>query len=66
MFFAVVAVILMIGTLLVYALLLTNAEERSFEVALMRSQGMRKAQLLYLMLFQSALFIIQGSSLLWR
>lgn len=59
-FFAVVAVVIVLGTLLVFSLLLTNTEERSFEVAMIRSQGLGSWKLLHLLVFQSAAFVIPG------
>jgi ABC-type antimicrobial peptide transport system permease subunit len=58
LFQAVAVVIAVLGALLVYTLLLTNSEEKSFEVAIMRSQGMYRSQLAHLLVFQSAVFIV--------
>ena len=57
LFQAVAVIIAVLGALLVYTLLLTNSEERSFEVAIMRSQGMLRSQLAHLLVFQSVVFI---------
>jgi ABC-type antimicrobial peptide transport system permease subunit len=55
-----VIVIVVLGALLVYTLLLTNAEERGFEVAMLRAQGMTKRQLFVLMLVQMLAFVLPG------
>eukprot|EP00672_Neobodo_designis_P017589 CAMPEP_0174835642 /NCGR_PEP_ID=MMETSP1114-20130205/5510_1 /TAXON_ID=312471 /ORGANISM="Neobodo designis, Strain CCAP 1951/1" /LENGTH=1146 /DNA_ID=CAMNT_0016069595 /DNA_START=80 /DNA_END=3520 /DNA_ORIENTATION=+ len=59
-FFVSVFVIVCLGALLVYTLLLTNSEERSFEVAMLRAQGMRKRQLFVLMTTQMIFFVLPG------
>ncbi|EKF26978.1 permease-like protein, putative [Trypanosoma cruzi marinkellei] len=46
--------------LLFYALLNTNAEERRFEFAMIRAQGLNKTHLVILLLTQSLAFIIPG------
>lgn len=58
LFSSVVAVVLVMGFLLVYTLLLTNTEERSFEVAMLRAQGMNKTQLFLLLASQTTAFIV--------
>ncbi|RNF08667.1 permease-like protein [Trypanosoma conorhini] len=49
--------------ILFYALLNTNADERQFELAMIRAQGMNKRQLFALLMTQSLVFIIPGVSL---
>jgi ABC-type antimicrobial peptide transport system permease subunit len=53
-------VIIALGALLVYTLLLTNSEERGFEVAMLRAQGMTKRQLVALMVSQTCAFVVPG------
>jgi ABC-type antimicrobial peptide transport system permease subunit len=60
-FQAVNGVLVVLGTILTYTLLVTNSEERSYDVAIMRSQGMSKRQLLVLMTFQMAIFVLPGT-----
>ena len=59
-FITIVAVIIILGSILVYMLLITNAEERQFEVAIIRSLGMAKGQLVHLMVTQAAAFVLPG------
>ncbi|RNF01028.1 permease-like protein [Trypanosoma rangeli] len=50
-------------TILFYSLLNTNVEERQFEFAMIRAQGMNKRHLFTLLMTQSLVFIIPGVSL---
>lgn len=55
-FQTVVAIIVILGALVMYSLMATNADERAYEVAMMRAQGMAKPQLLFLMISQAIVF----------
>ena len=59
-FTSVVVVIIVLGSLLVYMLLVTNADERQFEIAMIRAQGMPKSQLFHLMVTQAVSFVVPG------
>ncbi|CUG90632.1 permease-like protein, putative, partial [Bodo saltans] len=61
-FTAIVIIILVLSAILVYSLLGMNGEERQFELAMIRAQGMTRTQLLYVMSGEVAVFVIPGVS----
>ena len=54
------AVLIGLGALLIYALLLSNVEEKTFEYGMLRAQGMRQHVLIELLLIQSLAFAVPG------
>lgn len=59
-FAAVVVVIIVLSAILVYSLLGMNSEERQYEMAMIRSQGMDKRQLLGIMITEVLVFTLPG------
>lgn len=59
-FGATVIVVLVLSAILVYSLLGMNGEERQFELAMIRSQGMTRTQLVYIMMGEVVAFVIPG------
>ena len=59
-FFTVNAVLVMLAVLLIYALLLSDVEERTFEYGMLRTLGMRQVVLVPLLMLQSLLFSVPG------
>jgi ABC-type antimicrobial peptide transport system permease subunit len=60
LFAAIIIIILVLSAILVYSLLGMNGEERQFELAMIRAQGMTRTQLLYIMAGEVAVFVIPG------
>ncbi|KAH9593449.1 ABC transporter permease protein domain [Trypanosoma melophagium] len=52
--------IIMLCTILFFMLLRTNADERQFEFAIMRAQGMEKGQIIAIIFSQTIAFVIPG------
>ncbi|KAK5577019.1 hypothetical protein RB653_001956 [Dictyostelium firmibasis] len=59
-FNCVAAVLLVLGALMVYSLLLSDVEGKTFEYGMLRAQGMRQYALILLLLTQSLYFSIPG------
>jgi hypothetical protein len=59
-FFTVISVLVILAVLLIYALLLSDVEERTFEYGMLRTLGMRQAVLVPLLVLQSLLFSVPG------
>ncbi|CUG88040.1 permease-like protein, putative [Bodo saltans] len=59
-FAATVIIILVLSAILVYSLLGMNSEERQFELAMIRAQGMTRTQLFYIMSGEMVAFVIPG------
>jgi hypothetical protein len=53
-------VLIGLGAMLIYSLLLSNVEEKTYEYGMLRAQGMRQHVLIELLLIQSFLFAIPG------
>ena len=62
-FVTIVILIVILGIILVYSLLITNADERKFEVAMLRAMGIAKPQLVSLMTLEALVFILPGVAL---
>ena len=59
-FFAVIGVLVILAVMLIYALLLSDVEERTFEYGMLRTLGMRQVVLVPLLVMQSLLFSVPG------
>ncbi|GAM19320.1 hypothetical protein SAMD00019534_024950, partial [Acytostelium subglobosum LB1] len=59
-FNCVAAVLLVLGALMIYSLLLSDVEGKTFEYGMLRAQGMRHHTLIILLLVQSLYFSIPG------
>ena len=59
-FFAVNGVLVILAVLLIYSLLLSDVEERTFEYGMLRTLGMGQVVLVPLLLLQSLLFSVPG------
>ncbi|KAI9168390.1 hypothetical protein H9P43_007762 [Blastocladiella emersonii ATCC 22665] len=59
-FFTVIAVLSLLAVLLIYALLLADVEEKTFEYGMLRSLGMQQASLIGLLMIQSLYYSIPG------
>ncbi|EGC28601.1 hypothetical protein DICPUDRAFT_159955 [Dictyostelium purpureum] len=59
-FNCVACVLLVLGALMVYSLLLSDVEGKTFEYGMLRAQGMRQYALIILLLTQSLYFSIPG------
>ncbi|KAN0018407.1 hypothetical protein ACTFIU_011023 [Dictyostelium citrinum] len=59
-FNCVAAVLLVLGALMVYSLLLSDVEGKTFEYGMLRAQGMRQYALILLLLTQSLYFSLPG------
>jgi ABC-type antimicrobial peptide transport system permease subunit len=55
-----VIIILVLSAILVYSLLGMNSEERQFELAMIRAQGMTRTQLFYIMTGEMVAFVLPG------
>jgi ABC-type antimicrobial peptide transport system permease subunit len=53
-------VLIGLGAMLIYSLLLSNVEEKTYEYGMLRAQGMRQHVLIELLLIQSLLFAVPG------
>lgn len=62
-FVIVVVCIVVLGGILMFALLRINAEERQFELAMIRAQGMPQKQIAGVLLAQTLAFTIPGTGL---
>ena len=64
-FNAVVFVISMLSALLIYSLMLSNVEEKTFEYGMLRALGMRQHALILLLVVQAMSFAIPGILIGW-
>lgn len=62
-FITIVVCIVILGAILMFTLLDINAEERQFELAMIRAQGMRKTQIAVVLAFQTIAFTLPGTIL---
>ncbi|KAK7195852.1 permease-like protein [Novymonas esmeraldas] len=62
-FVTVVVGIVVLGCILMFTLLQINAEERQFELAMIRAQGMPRTQIIGILLMQTIAFTVPGTSL---
>eukprot|EP00762_Andalucia_godoyi_P002414 ANDGO_02681.mRNA.1 FtsX domain-containing protein len=63
LFYLVVVLMIFLGSLLIYALLLANVEEKTYEYAMLRALGLSKRSLLMIMMGHAFAFAIPGVSL---
>ncbi|KRX08929.1 hypothetical protein PPERSA_09033 [Pseudocohnilembus persalinus] len=63
MILIVVFLLLMLSILLIYSLMLSDIEEKTYEFGMLRALGMKQQSLVYLILIQSLFFAIPGLSL---
>jgi hypothetical protein len=59
-FFTVLAVLVILGTILITSLLLADAEEKTFEYGILRTLGLKQAYIILILVFQSLLFSVPG------
>lgn len=60
-FITVVVGIVVLGCILMFTLLQINAEERQFEMAMIRAQGMPRRQIVGILLMQTLVFTVPGT-----
>lgn len=61
----IVFIICVLGSLLIYSLLLSDVEEQTFKLGLLRSLGLKKSTISRLLFLKSGLFSIIGLPLAW-
>ncbi|KPI86078.1 permease-like protein [Leptomonas seymouri] len=61
-FITVVVGIVVLGCILMFTLLQINTEERQFEMAMIRSQGMPRQQIVGILLMQTLVFTVPGTA----
>ena len=54
----IIFILLFISTLLIYSLLITNVETRTFEVGIFRMFGMKRTEVISLLMFQAISYSI--------
>lgn len=59
-FFMVVFFLCLISFILIYSLMQSDVEERTYEFAMLRTMGMRNRNLMVILAIQSSLFSIPG------
>ncbi|KNC51045.1 uncharacterized protein AMSG_07026 [Thecamonas trahens ATCC 50062] len=64
-FNSVVFVISLLSALLIYSLMLSNVEEKTFEYGMLRALGMRQHALIFLLVVQALSFAIPGIIIGW-
>ncbi|ORX82075.1 hypothetical protein BCR32DRAFT_292904 [Anaeromyces robustus] len=60
LFFSIISVLCLLMVILIYSLLMTDVEEKTFEYGMIRSLGLHHTVLIIILLFQSLFFSIPG------
>ncbi|ORX53870.1 hypothetical protein BCR36DRAFT_348918 [Piromyces finnis] len=60
LFFSIISVLCLLMVILIYSLLMTDVEEKTFEYGMLRSLGLHHSVLIIILFFQSLFFSIPG------
>lgn len=59
-FLTIVIFMVIISAVLIYSLMVSDIDERTYEMAMLRALGLRSSSIVYLILMQSIIFAVPG------